>query len=76
MGDAKHETDTHDLTLGVIHALKLLDVSALSYVQLRRLYAALVHTTNVVDDEVAKRSDGSELGETVRITSPKNPTIG
>jgi hypothetical protein len=76
MVDAKHETDIHDLSLGVIHAVKRLDVSALSYVQLRRLYAALIYTTKAVDDEITKRSDGSELGETVRIQSPKKPTAG
>jgi hypothetical protein len=74
MTDPKHETDVHDLTLGVIHALKMLDVSALSYVQLRRLYAALVATTNAVDEEIASRSQNNELGETVRIESPKRTT--
>ena len=73
MTDPRHETDIHDLALGVIHALKMVDVSAMSYVQLRRLYAALVATTNLVDDEIAKRSDGDNLGETVRIQSPKKP---
>lgn len=71
MTDPQHETNVHDLTLGVIHALKMVDVSALSYVQLRRLYAALVATTNRVDEEIVKRSDGDNLGETVRIQSPK-----
>jgi hypothetical protein len=71
MTDPQHETDVHDLTLSVIHALKMLDVSALSYVHLRRLYAALVATTNTVDEEIAKRSDADNLGETVRIQSPR-----
>ena len=44
-----HETDIHDLSLGVIHALRMLDESALSYSQLRRLYAALKHTTEQVE---------------------------
>jgi hypothetical protein len=71
MTDPQHETNVHDLTLGVIHALKMVDVSALSYVQLRRLYAALVATTKRVDEEIAKRSDADNLGETVKIQSPK-----
>ena len=71
MIDAKLETDIHDLTLGVIHAVKMLDVSAMSYVQLRRLYAAVIHTTKLVDAEILKRSRGENLGETVQMKSPK-----
>jgi hypothetical protein len=75
MVDAKLETDIHDLTLGVIHAIKMLDVSALSYVQLRRLYAAVIHATKLVDEEIAKRSQAENLGETVRIPSPRKPPV-
>ena len=64
------ETDIHDLSLGVIHALAMLNVKALSYVQLRRLYAALVHASDDVQAEIARRSGSEALGETVRITSP------
>jgi len=72
MDSPTHETDVHDLSLGVIHALRVVDVKALSYVQLRRLYAALVHSTNEVDDEIALRSQATDsLGSTVRIQSPK-----
>ncbi len=71
MVDAKLETDIQDLTLGVIQAVKMLDVSALSYVQLRHLYAAVTHTTKLVDDEIAKRSQGENLAETVQMMSPK-----
>ncbi len=72
MDNSTHETDVHDLSLGVIHALRVVDVKALSYVQLRRLYAALVAATNDVDDEIAKRSESTNaLGETVRIQSPR-----
>lgn len=66
-----HETDVHDLALGVIHALKMVDVKAMSYVQLRRLYASLVHTCNLVDEEIIERSGVESLGSTVRTTSPK-----
>ena len=59
MSREQHETDVHDLTLGVIHALRLIAVKAMSYVQLRRLYAALVHSTNEVDSEIIERSDGA-----------------
>lgn len=71
MSSPTHETDVHDLSLGVIHALAMLDAKVLSYVQLRRLYAALVHATDNVDAEILVRSDGDSLGETVRLRSPK-----
>ncbi len=71
MDRSAHETDVHDLSLGVIHALRVVDVKALSYAQLRRLYAALVHASNDVDGELAKRSGDATLGETVRIRSPR-----
>lgn len=64
------ETDIHDLSLGVIHALAMVNAKSLSYVQLRRLYAALVHATDDVEGEIARRSDSGSLGETVRIQSP------
>ncbi len=72
MDNSTHETDVHDLSLGVIQALRIVDVEALSYVQLRRLYAALVAATNDVDAEIAKRSESTtSLGETVRFVSPR-----
>ena len=64
------ETDIHDLSLGVIHALAMVNARALSYVQLRRLYAALVHAADDVESEIARRSDSHNLGETVRIKAP------
>lgn len=75
MDTSSHETDVHDPSLEVIRALGVVDVEALSYVQLRRLHAALVAATKDVDDEIAKRSQSSTaLGETVRIESPRKPT--
>ena len=77
MDSPTHETDVHDLSLGVIHALRMVDTEALSYVQLRRLYAALVEAANSVDDEIARRSETTNaLGETVRIQSPRRPLPG
>ena len=65
-----HETDVHDLSLSVIHALALVDVKALSYHQLRRLNAALVHAGEEAARETALRYE-AESGDTVRVTSPK-----
>ena len=70
MANETLETDIHDLSLSVIHALAMINARALSYVQLRRLYAALVHATDNVETEIARRSGSENLGETVRIQSP------
>lgn len=70
MANETLETDIHDLSLGVIHALAMVNARSLSYVQLRRLYAALVHATDDVQSEIARRSDSDGLGETVRIKAP------
>ncbi len=70
MANETLETDIHDLSLSVIHALAMVNARSLSYVQLRRLYAALVHATDDVQSEIARRSDLNSLGETVRIQSP------
>ena len=70
MTDDTLETDIHDLSLSVIHALSMVKARKLSYVQLRRLYAALVHATDEVESEITRRADSGSLGETVRIQSP------
>lgn len=67
----QHKTDVHDLSLGVIHALAMLDAKALSYVQLRRLNAALIHASEAVAEETARRSSDNGSGDTVRVTSPR-----
>lgn len=72
MDMTEHETGVHDLALGVIHALKMVDVKALSYVQLRRLYASLVHMCNLVDQEIVERSGVGQLGATDRFTPPQD----
>ena len=70
----QRETDLHDLSLGVIHALALVDVSALSYVQLRRLYAALTHAKEQVARETALRTGDAIDGDTVTVSiPPENP---
>jgi hypothetical protein len=70
MANETLETDIHDLSLGVIHALAMVNARSLSYVQLRRLYAALVHAADDVESEIARRSDSNNLGETVRFKAP------
>ncbi len=67
-----HETDIHDLSLGVIHALRMIDAQAMSYSQLRRLYAALVNTIADVEREIGERSGQHKLTESSRFKSPKS----
>ena len=70
MSDATiHETNVHDLSLGVIHALAMVDVKVLSYVQLRRLYAALKHSIDDVAQEAERRTENDKAGDTVRVPS-------
>ncbi len=72
MDKSTHETDGNDPSIGVTEALSAVDVGELSYVQLRRLYSALVEATNEVDEEIARRSGSTTaLGETVRFESPR-----
>jgi hypothetical protein len=65
-----HESDVHDLSLGVIHALAMVDVKALSYMQLRRLFASLTHALEGVEQETLRRSDKVETGDTVNVRRP------
>lgn len=67
-----HKTDIHDLSLGVIHALRMIDARAMSYAQLRRLYAALVNTTAEVEREIGERSGQHKLMESSRFRTPKD----
>ena len=64
------ETDIQDLSLSVIHALALVDVTALSYMQLRRLYAALTHAKEQVARETALRSGDENEGDTLTVRVP------
>jgi hypothetical protein len=64
------ETDIHDLSLSVIHALAMVDVKVLSYMQLRRLFAALTHARDDVEQETLRRTDGGVSGDTVTLRRP------
>jgi hypothetical protein len=72
-GQSTRETDIHDLSLSVIHALAMVDVKVLSYMQLRRLYAALTHAREDVEQETLRRTDGGLSGDTVNIRRPEKP---
>lgn len=66
----QRDAEAHDRSLDVIDALALVDVKMLSYVQLRRLYAALTHASEGVGREISLRSAAETDGDTVRVPSP------
>ncbi len=65
------DTDIHDLSLGTIHALAILDVKVLSYLQLRRLNAALIKASEAVSKETMVRAASDNGGDTVNVPSPR-----
>lgn len=71
-GSSTRKTDIHDLALSVIHALAIVDVKVLSYIQLRRLYAALTHARDDVEQETLRRADGEIYGDVVNVP-PREP---
>ncbi|HEX6259775.1 MAG TPA: hypothetical protein VFZ51_03910 [Woeseiaceae bacterium] len=66
-GQSTRDTDIHDLSLSVIHALAMVDVRVLSYIQLRRLYAALTHARDDVEQETLRRTDDDVYGDVVNV---------
>lgn len=73
VGRNTHESDVHDLSLSVIHALAMVDVKALSYMQLRRLYAALTHALEDVEKETQFRTENGNSGDTVNLPALSRP---
>lgn len=64
------KTDAQDPSAGVIDSIDELDLKALSYLQLRRLYATLMQAVDNVDEEIKVRSEEDNDGDTVRIPTP------
>lgn len=60
----------HDNTDQLIDALDKIDVKSLSFVQLRRLNAALSDTLEKIAAVSANRSADDTLGDTVRVAVP------
>ncbi len=59
-----------DPSLEIIHAIDQADLKAFSFVQLRRLYTALMQTAADVDEELKVRSEKDNAGDTVRVPVP------
>jgi hypothetical protein len=68
---AKHATLDIDPTTGVAGSLEQLDLTSLSFIQLRRLHNLLKQASAKIDQESGRRSDEDNSGDTVRVPSPK-----
>jgi hypothetical protein len=68
---ATHKTAGQDQSLSIINALAMLELSGLSFVQLKRLHKALAHACEDVAKESARRSETDVSGDTVRVPSPQ-----
>ena len=65
---AVHKPDERDETLAVVESLASLDLSKLSFVQLKRLQKTLSGFSEDVAEEAASRAEGDDPGDTVRIS--------
>jgi len=68
---ATHKTEDQDAMFDLVSSLGKLELSELSFIQLRRLHKILTQASAEVAAESDKRSANDKLGDTVRITSPK-----
>ena len=68
---AQHRVAAQDSSLEAIDTLAALDLSELSFVQLKRLEKVLRQAGEAVAGESAKRADVDNSGDTVKVPSPK-----
>ena len=67
---AQHETKGQDTSLNAINALSVLDLGALSFVQLKRLEKILQQACDDVAGESERRTREDHSGDTVKVPSP------
>lgn len=68
---AKHATLDKNPSAAVVDGLDSLDLTTLSFVQLKRFHNALQQASSDVDKESVRRSAEDNSGDTVRVPSPK-----
>ncbi len=61
------KTEIQDPSSEVIQAIDQVDLKALSYIQLRRLYATVMQAVDDVDEELKFRAQEDNAGDTVRV---------
>ena len=64
---AQHPIQAEDSSLEAITALTALDLSGLSYVQLKRLEKRLREVSAAVQSEIEKRAEVDNAGDTVTV---------
>jgi len=62
--------EVQDPSQVAIQAIEQIDLKALSYIQLRRLYATVMQTVDEVSDELTVRAEEDNGGDTVRVPVP------
>ncbi len=71
MTDSKtSKTTVQDPSVEIIQAIDQVDLEAFSFVQLRRLYTALMQKAADADEELKVRSEKDNEGDTVRVPVP------
>lgn len=61
------KTGIQDPSSEVIQVIDQVDLKALSYIQLRRLYATVMQAVDDVDEELKLRAQEDNAGDTVRV---------
>ena len=64
------KTDMQDPSQSAIQAIEQIDLKALSYIQLRRLYATVMQAVENVSEELTVRAEEDNGGDTVRVPVP------
>lgn len=68
---AKHETLDTDPSTGLVRCLEKMELTTLSFIQLKRLHSVLNKASEEIGCEFARRAEADNSGDTVRVTSPK-----
>ena len=69
----RKKVDVQDPSRELIQAIDQMDLKALSYTQLRRLYATVMQAVEHIDEELTLRAEDDNAGDTVRVPIP-SPT--
>jgi hypothetical protein len=77
MADSKtSQSDVQDASQDVVQAIQQVDLKALSYIQLRRLYATVMQAIDDVNEELTIRAEEDNAGDTVRVPVPAGAESG
>lgn len=61
------KTAVQDPSLEFIPEIDRVDLKAMSYTQLRRLYARMMHAVDAVNEELTLRAEDDNSGDTVSV---------